>query len=81
MVINWLIKERHYILCTIDKNSTTAEVTAYYLPKNVWKLHRVLLSLISDQGPQFISRVLKNFYKILGIKVHLSTTFHPKTDK
>ena len=80
MVIDRLTKERHYILCTTDKNGTTAEATAYLLLNNVWKLHGLPLSLTSDQGPQFISGVWKNLCKILGIKVNLSTAFHPETD-
>ena len=80
IVIDRLTKERHYILCTTDKNGTTAEATAYLLLNNVWKLHGLPLSLTSDQGPQFIFGVWKNLYKILGIKVNLSTTFHSKTN-
>ena len=80
MVIDRLTKERHYILCTTDENGTTAEATAYLLLNNVWKLHGLPLSLTSDWGPQFISGVWKNLCKILGIKVNLSTAFHPETD-
>ena len=39
MVIDWLIKEKHYILCTIDGNSITAEATAYLLLNNFKKLY------------------------------------------
>ena len=81
MVIDRLTKERHYIPCTTDENGTTAEATAYLLLNNVWKLHGLPLSLTSDRGPQFISGVWKNLCKILGIKVNLSTTFHPETDR
>ena len=80
MVIDRLTKERHYIPCTIDKNGTTAEATTYLLLNNIWKLHGLPLSLTSDRGPQFISRVWKNLCKILGIKVNLSTAFHLETD-
>ena len=80
MVIDRLIKERHYIPCTTDENGTTAKATAYLLLNNVWKLHGLPLSLTSDRGPQFIFGVWKNLYKILGIKVNLSTAFHLETD-
>ena len=75
-----MTKERHYIPCTIDENSIIAEATTYLLLNIVWKLHGLPLSLISDQGPQFISGTWKNLCKILGIKVNLSTAFHPETD-
>ena len=80
MVIDRLTKKRHYILCTIDKNGTTAEATAYLFLNNVWKLHDLSLSLTSDRGLQFISEVWKNLCKIFGIKVNLSTALHSEID-
>ena len=76
MVIDWLTKERYYILCTLDKNGTTTKATAYLLLNNVWKFHFLPLSLTLDRGSQFISKVWKNLYKILGIKVSLFTAFY-----
>ena len=80
MVIEQLIKKRYFILCTINKNNTTAKATAYLLFNNVWKFHSCLLSLILDQGLQFVSRVWKKHCKILDIKVNLSSTFYPEID-
>ena len=80
MVIDRLIKEKHYILCITDENGTTTEAIAYLFLNNVWKLHGLSLSLISNQGFQFISRIWKNLCKIFSIKVNLSTVFYPKTD-
>lgn len=47
MVVNQLIKKRHYIPCTTNENSTTVEDTTYLLLNNIWKLYGLLLSLIS----------------------------------
>lgn len=55
MVVDRLIKEKHYIPCTTNENNTTAEATAYLLLDNVCKFHGLLLSLNSDRGTQFIS--------------------------
>lgn len=76
-----MINERHYILCITHKNSTFTEATACLLLNNIWKLNGLPLSLTSDRGLQFILRVWKNLCKILDIKVHLSTAFHPETDE
>src|SRR6202030_2735458 len=35
---------------------------------------------MSDRGPQFISRFMKEFYSMIGVKANLSTAFHPQTD-
>ena len=51
MVIDWLIKERHYISCATNKNDTTTKATAYLLLNNVWKFSSLPLLFTSDQGP------------------------------
>jgi transposase InsO family protein len=37
-------------------------------------------SIISDRGPQFVSYFWKEFCRILGVKLKLSTAYHPQTD-
>ena len=54
MVVDCLTKEKHYISCSIDENGITIEAIAQLLFQNIWKLHGLSLSLISDRGPQFI---------------------------
>ena len=81
MVIDCMMKEKHYILCITDENGITTETTTQLLLWNIWKLHDLLLSLNSDRGPQFISGVWKNLCKILSIFISLSTSFHLETDK
>jgi len=47
---------------------------------NVWKLHGLLESVVSDRGPQFAAGLTKELNKMLGIEMRLSTVFHPQTD-
>ena len=67
----------HFIL-TIEK--TLAEGLARLFRDNMWKLHGLPESTISDKGPQFIAGLIKKLNKILGIKSKLSTAFYPQTD-
>ena len=44
------------------------------------KLHRILVSIVSDQDPRFTSRFWPKLQKALGTSLHFSTAFHPQTD-
>ena len=81
IVVDCLIKKRHYILYTINKNGTTTKVTAQLLLYNIWKLYGFASSFTSDKDPKFILKVWKNLYKILGIFANLFAFFYPKIDR
>jgi len=36
---------------------------------------------VSDRGPQFISQVLKAFFKLQGVTVSLSSGYHPHSNR
>jgi hypothetical protein len=36
--------------------------------------------VVSDRGPQFVAGFTCKLYKLLGIKLALSTAYHPQTD-
>ena len=46
----------------------------------MWKLHGLPESVVLDRGPQFVVELMKELNKMLGIKMKLSTAFHPQTD-
>jgi transposase InsO family protein len=46
----------------------------------VWKLYRIPQVVVSDRGLQFIARFMHEFYKLLGIKLAMSTAYHPQTN-
>ena len=37
-------------------------------------------SVVSNRGPQFVAELTKELNRMLGIRMKLSTTFHPQTD-
>jgi len=47
---------------------------------NIWKLHGVPKNILSNRGPQFASKVIKEFTKVLGIKRQLFIAYHLQTD-
>ena len=59
---------------------TLAEGLAKLFRDNVWKLHGLPESIISDRGPQFAAGLMRELNRMLGIESKLSTAFHPQTD-
>jgi hypothetical protein len=77
VVVDRLSKDRHFILC----NTTMG---AYDLGmlfiRDVWKLHGLPESIISDRGSLFISGFLNAVCYRLQIKIKLATAYHQETD-
>ena len=59
---------------------TTAEGLARLFRDNMWRIHGLPESVVSDRGPQFAAKLTKELNRMLGIKIKLSTAFHPQTD-
>ena len=60
---------------------TTVEGLARLFRDNMWKLHGLLESMISDRGPQFAAGLTRELNKMLGIKTKLSTAYHLETNR
>jgi len=78
VVCNRLSKMMHFVV-TIE--GTLAEGLARLFKDNMWKLHRLPESVVSDKGPQFVAELIKELNQILEIETKLSTAFHPQTDR
>ena len=64
----------HFIPTT---EKTLAEGLARLFRDNVWKLHGLPESIISDRGPQFVAGLMRELNGMLGIVSKLLMTFHP----
>ena len=67
-----------YFVATIE--GTLVEGLARLFRDNMWKLHRLLESIVSDRRLQFVMEITKELNSMLGIKTKLSTAFHPQTN-
>lgn len=56
----------------------SAKETAEVMLAHVFRLYGFPRDVVSDQGPQFISRVWKEFCALLGATVSLSSGYHPQ---
>jgi len=59
-------------------------ITAQGVAKTSWdrvfKDVGIPQKVISDQGPQFVLRFMKELYSRLGVERNSSTAYHPQTD-
>ena len=64
--------------------ATTTNISSEGIAKiyrdNIWKLHGVPRKILSDRGPQFASKFMEEFTKVLGTKRQLLTAYYPQTD-
>ena len=78
VVYDRLSKMTHFITTTKEMS---AERLARLFRDNVWKLHSLPESIVSDRGLQFAVELTKELNRMLGIETKLSTVFHPQTDR
>ena len=62
------------------QNEISSEGIANLYLQNVWKLHGLPSSVVSDRGTQFASNMMRDLNKALNIQTKLSTAYHPQTD-
>jgi len=77
VVVDQFTKMAHFVPTT---EKTTAEGLARLFRDNVWWLHGLPESIISDRGPQFAAGLMRELNKMLGIKTKLSMAFYPQTN-
>jgi hypothetical protein len=77
VVVDCLSNYAHF--CTLQHPFKTSTVAQIFMDQ-VFKLHGMPHSIVSDRNPTFTSNFWQELFKIQGIELHLSTTYHPQTD-
>jgi hypothetical protein len=77
VVVCRLTKMRHLITC---RDTCTSEELAELYLKNVARHHGLPKTIISDRGTQFVAKFWTAACEAWGIKLKLSTAYHPETD-
>ena len=80
MIIDKLIRERHYEFCKITDDGISIEATTKILIREMFRYHDLLTLIISNKRLQFVVTVWKTFCRLLRITCKLSTVAHSETD-
>jgi hypothetical protein len=77
IIVDRLIKMAHFVPC---KKTITWEEIARLFVDNVYRYRGLPDDIISDRGPQFISKFWRSLFEILKVDIKLSSAFHPQID-
>ena len=77
MVVDRLTKFAHFF--SSATNFTTAQVAELFF-KEVFRLHGLRKSIVSDKDNRFFSAFWQELFKMVGTNLTPSTRYHPQTD-
>ncbi len=76
IIICHLIKECHYVFCHWKDNDISVKEIIWIMLWNVYRLHDLLSSIVSNRDSQFIFIIWKSLCKQLQIITSLFTAYH-----
>jgi len=77
VVCDRLSKITHFA-ATMER--TSAKGLVWLFRDNMWKLHRLLESVVLDKRLQFAAELTRELNRMLGIEMKLSIAFYSQTD-
>jgi hypothetical protein len=76
IIIDWLTKMVYFVLC---KKTMIGEETARFFVDNIYWCRGLPDDIISDRGPQFVSKFWRSLFEILKVDTKLSSAFYHQT--
>ncbi|GJT89631.1 retrotransposon-related protein [Tanacetum coccineum] len=77
VVVDRMSKYAHFIAL---QHPFTASTVAKVFLDNVYRLHGMPESIISDRDTIFLSHFWQSLFKVLKVQLKMSTAYHPQTD-
>lgn len=77
VVVDRFTKYSHFIAM---KHPITVSSVAKAFVDNIFRLHGLPSVIVSDRDKIFTSKLWQDIFHKLGIKLHLSTSYHPQSD-
>lgn len=77
VIVDRLPKSAHFLPVKTQYN---ADKLAVVYMNEIVLLHGILVSIVSNRDPEFVSRFWRSLQDTMGTELKFSTTFHPQTD-
>ena len=77
VVVDRLSKMLHIIAV---RETVTGKQCAALFVDNIFRLHGMPTSIVSDRDPRFTSAFWRELFRLLGTSLNMSTTDHPQSD-
>ncbi|GJW78613.1 ty3-gypsy retrotransposon protein [Tanacetum coccineum] len=77
VIVDRLSKYAHFI--PLSPNYTALTLASMFMHE-IYRLHGLPKTIVSDRDPLFLSRFWKELFKLMGTKLLHSSAYHPQTD-
>jgi len=77
VIVDRFSKKAHFIPLRTQEHIKELALT---FVKEIWRLHGLPESIVSDRDTRFTSKFLTSLMQLLQVKLNLSTAFHPESD-